>query len=189
MENRTRAIRKAHLLMKAAPLFLDTETTGLDDYAEICEIAVLDAAGNVLIDTLVRPLDLIPPEASAIHGITNKMVARAPTFPEVLQHLLGFLYGRTVIIYNLDYDWRLLWQSADAHGIEAGIEEGSWHCAMKLYADYHGQWNDYWGNYKWQKLGNAGLQCGLELPEGLHRARADAELARRVVLYMSEAKR
>ena len=79
--------------MKADPLFL--EGVGLDDYAEICEIAVLDAAGNVLMDTLVRPLNPIPPEVSAIHGITDRMVAGAPLFPEVLPELQGLLNGRT----------------------------------------------------------------------------------------------
>ena len=56
---------------------------------------------------------------------------------------------------------------------------------MKLYARFFGQWSDYWRNYKWQKLGEAALHCGLELPKDLHRARADAELARQVVFYMA----
>ncbi|MFB6287159.1 MAG: 3'-5' exonuclease, partial [Candidatus Bipolaricaulia bacterium] len=43
-----------------APLFLDTETTGIDERAEICEIAVVAADGTSLVDTLVRPTGPIP---------------------------------------------------------------------------------------------------------------------------------
>ena len=59
---------------------LDTETTGLYDDAEIVEISIIDENGGVLLDTLVKPLKPIPAEATAIHGITNEMVATAPTW-------------------------------------------------------------------------------------------------------------
>ena len=36
-------------------LFLDTETTGLDDRAEIVELSVVNAKGEPMINTLVRP--------------------------------------------------------------------------------------------------------------------------------------
>ena len=137
-------------------------------------------------DTLIRPLTPISPEASAVHGITDRTVANAPTFAEILPRLQRTVSSRTVLIYNLNYDWRLLWQSAEAHEIdELAIDKSTWHCAMKLYARFFGEWNNYWGNYKWQKLGEAALHCGLELPKDLHRARADAELARQVVIYMA----
>ncbi len=34
--------------------FLDTETTGLDDQAEIVEIAVIDSAGNLVYEALIE---------------------------------------------------------------------------------------------------------------------------------------
>ena len=74
MTERARAVQTARGWLKADPIFLDTETTGLDKYAELCEIAILDAAGHILMDTLVRPLTLISPEASAVHGIIDRMV-------------------------------------------------------------------------------------------------------------------
>ncbi|MFJ2900325.1 exonuclease domain-containing protein [Streptomyces sp. NPDC087218] len=58
---------------------LDTETTGLDYDSRIVEIAVTTAAGTVLLDTLVNPGAPIPAEAAAIHGITDVMVADAPS--------------------------------------------------------------------------------------------------------------
>ena len=81
--SRVKAVQKARELLQAAPLFLDTETTGLHASDQIVEIAICDLGGNVLFDTLVKPTAPIPPEASAIHGIDDAMVASAPGWPEV----------------------------------------------------------------------------------------------------------
>jgi DNA polymerase-3 subunit epsilon len=61
---------------------LDTETTGLYD-AEIVKIAIINYLGEILLDTLIKPSILIPAEVTDIHGISDAMVADAPTFPEV----------------------------------------------------------------------------------------------------------
>jgi DNA polymerase III subunit epsilon len=55
--------------------FLDSETTGLDEQAEIVEIAVLNSAGNLVDEVLIRPQQPIPHRVIAIHGITDTMVA------------------------------------------------------------------------------------------------------------------
>src|SRR5690606_37121994 len=47
--------RQARAWLAANALILDTETTGLDADAEVVELAVIDCAGAVLLDTLVRP--------------------------------------------------------------------------------------------------------------------------------------
>ncbi len=52
------------------PLFLDTETTGLDDKAQILELAISDAQGSILLKTRLRPTVPIDREAEDIHGIT-----------------------------------------------------------------------------------------------------------------------
>lgn len=46
-------------------LIVDTETTGLENDAQIVEIAVVDLAGRVLLDSLVKPTIYIPREASS----------------------------------------------------------------------------------------------------------------------------
>jgi DNA polymerase-3 subunit epsilon len=61
-------------------LILDTETTGLDGDAEVVELAVIDCAGSVPLDILVRPIGPIPVEAAAIHGITDAMLADTLTW-------------------------------------------------------------------------------------------------------------
>lgn len=57
------------------PLFLDTETTGLDDKAQILELAISDAQGSILLKTRLRPTVPIDREAEDIHGITAESLA------------------------------------------------------------------------------------------------------------------
>lgn len=189
MSNNAGAMAREWLDRK--PIFLDTETTGLRRDAEICEITLINHDGAVLLDTLVRPARRIPRDASAIHGITDEMVKDAPTFAEILSRLEELLTGREVIIYNREFDQKMLVQSAAALGIpfkpwwRRPDNAAQWHCAMHLYAEYRGDWDDYRGSYRWHRLGNAARQCGLQITEGLHRARADTDLTRQLVLHMA----
>ena len=71
----------------------DTETTGIGRTAEIVQIGVLASDGSVLLDTLVRPLNRkrISADATAIHGITMKMLVDAPSYPELVPALIKLL--------------------------------------------------------------------------------------------------
>lgn len=169
------------------PLFLDTETTGIDNRAEICEIAVVGADGTSLVDTLVRPTGSIPSGAQQVHGITDDDVRDSPTFAEVAPSLREILDGREVVIYNADYDVRLMRQSAQALRLPRQTWNGppTFRCAMRLYAEHHGDWNPSKQSYAWQKQHVAARALGLALPDDLHRARADAELCRRIVCALA----
>ncbi len=149
------------MLENPRALILDTETTGLDDSAEIVQIAVIDMAGAVQLDTLVRPTRPIPPAATRIHGITDAMVANAPTMAAIYDSLLLLLAGELVVIYNAAYDVRLLAQSIRAAAATDPTLRGhardmqgfaQWHCAMLRYSEWVGDWNEYYGNYRWQRL-------------------------------------
>lgn len=136
---------------------LDTETTGLDRTAEVVQIAVVNSAGTVLMDTLVRPVKPIPVAATRIHGITNEMVATAPCFGEIMLQLTKILAGRNVIVYNAVYDRKMLHQSAEATVIQKveWKEVATWYCAMEAFAEIYGEWNSYRESYVWQKLSTA----------------------------------
>lgn len=167
-------------------VFLDTETTGLDHDAEIIEIAVLDARGATLLDTLVRPDRPIPADASRIHGIDDALVAGAPRWPEVAPLLIPLLLGRRVIVYNADFDARLVNQMNARHGVAFHPGTAGWHCAMKRYADFVGEPNPKYGGNRWHRLDVAVAAFGAQ--PGGHRARADAEACRLVVAGMARAR-
>lgn len=181
---RQRAARIAREWLTLNPLFVDTETTGLEDDAEIVSIAVVDAAGNALLDTFVKPSQPIPPEATAIHGITNEMVEHAQTFAQLFPALSATLRDRTLILWNADFDSRMIRQSARTAGIQDGRINAE--CAMELYAPFYGDWDKRRDTYRWQTLGNAAMQCGLKVrTTELHSARTDADVCRQIVQYMA----
>jgi len=189
---RTAAILTAQQWIKTQPVYIDTETTGFRNDDRVVDIAVVDFDGVVLFETLVNPCKPIDPEAAAITGITDETVKDAPNFLQVWARLANVLKDRLVITYNADFDTRLLNQSAQAAGVLDDWlvwqrDHIQFECAMLLYADYYGDYNDYRHSNRWQKLSVAAQQCGIAVPADLHRARADAELARRVVLHMAKA--
>jgi DNA polymerase III epsilon subunit-like protein len=59
-------------------IFIDTETTGLELKDRICALGVIE--DNATYFERINPGKKIPPAASAIHHITNEMVADAPSF-------------------------------------------------------------------------------------------------------------
>lgn len=135
---------------------LDTETTGLYQ-GEIVQIAIVDASGKTLLDTLVRPINPIPSDATAIHGITDQMVQSAPTWGDIWLDVSMTLAGRNVVVYNAVYDRKMMHQAAEAAGLPKfeWKEHARWWCAMEAFAVVYGDWNDYRQSYRWQKLTTA----------------------------------
>ena len=156
-------------------LILDTETTGLGSDAEIVQIAIINLRGDVLIDTLVKPSGIIPDEASAIHGITLKTVEREPTFDQIAEQVRALLGRKMCLIYNTNYDVRLLQQSADAVGISTfKTQFARFQCVMLPYSAWVGEPGRSRGEYRWQRL-----------PGGDHSALGDCRAVRRVLFKMA----
>jgi len=61
-------------------IFFDTETTGNTEKDFLCQIAY--KSEDEIFSGLYKPPIKIPPEASAVHHITNKMLEDKPTFSE-----------------------------------------------------------------------------------------------------------
>lgn len=151
LRHRDQACRWARSLLERTEwVILDTETTGLDHSAEAVQIAVVAPSGATLIDTLVRPTGLIPPEATAIHGITNAMVALAPPFTEIYPRLQEIVGGKTIVAYNAAFDSRILDQTCRRHRVQPLVAR--WECAMEQYARFVGQWSARTNSYTWQRL-------------------------------------
>jgi DNA polymerase III subunit epsilon len=182
---RREAIAAAQITVNRRPVYLDTETTGLNAADQIVEICLIDSDGRTLLESLVKPTGRIPIEATRVHGITPAMVATAPTWREVWPQVESALTGRPLGIFNAEYDLRLMQQSHRAHGLDWPRLACMPFCIMKLYAQFHGEWDARRGSYRWQSLENARLQCRLDLPNA-HRARADALLARAVLNYLAQ---
>ncbi|WP_322807799.1 3'-5' exonuclease [Thermanaerothrix sp.] len=161
------------------PLYLDTETTGLDKNAEIVEIAIIEHDGSPLFQSLVRPSRPIPPEVIAVHGIHDDEVKTAPPWPIVWNSIRPLLKGRLIAAYNADFDRRMMEQSLTRYGFK-WQETLTTLDIMQIFADYRGEWDPNRRAYRYFKLEEAGRFLGIPLPNS-HRALDDARLARAVL--------
>ena len=179
-EDKAAAVWKATTWIEADPLFLDVETTGLDHDAEVIEVAILDKHGATLLDTLVRPVGQIEPGAIGVHGITPEMVASAPLFADIASQIAALIEGRMVIAHNSSFDERLIYRGFMKTG--AGLEDlpkSKWRCTMHLLTDIN--------DGRWPTLGLAMELAGASFEgiEDAHRAKADAEGCRRIVMALT----
>jgi DNA polymerase-3 subunit epsilon len=95
-------------------IVLDTETTGLDpaDGHRVVEIACLELSNHIPTgrhyQIYLNPERDMPPEASAIHGLTAQFLADKPRFGEVVEKFLEFVGDAPLVIHNAEFDMRFL---------------------------------------------------------------------------------
>jgi DNA polymerase-3 subunit epsilon len=107
--------------MALRPIFYDTETTGISSENDrIIEIAAYDPIQERKFVRLVNPGRSIPAEATAIHKITNEMVASEPSYAEVGKEFISFCEGDVVLIAhnNDNFDIHFLRNEFKRHSIE-----------------------------------------------------------------------
>lgn len=151
---------------------VDTETTGrgpkwgggVDELVEIC---ILDGSGTVLLNTLMKPSGTMHPDAAAKSGITDAMLATCAPFSSVAEQVRDHLDGKHVVIYNAEYDTKLIAAAFMACGQVIPTYQAR--CAMLAYHKFSGR--SAWT--KWAKLEEACQAEGI-IPQGTaHRALGD----------------
>ena len=103
----------SHLVLTRPLVCIDLEATGVMlGRDRIVQAATATILPNGLVSTwqsLVNPEMPIPAETTAVHGITDAMVASAPTFAQVAPTLTALLLGSDLAGYNVErFDRRLL---------------------------------------------------------------------------------
>jgi DNA polymerase III subunit epsilon len=100
---------------------VDIETTGWQhEQAEITEIGAVRLTGGQLTGefaSLVRPAGPIPPDISALTGITDAMVSRAPRAAAALRAFLAFAGDCVLVAHNAPFDIGFLTAASAAAGI------------------------------------------------------------------------
>jgi DNA polymerase-3 subunit epsilon len=154
---------------------LDTKATGLRRPCEIIDIAILDAIGQVQFSGLICPKEPIPALITDLTGITNQMCGGLLTWPEMKPYIMDLIANHDVITYNAKSDRHMLHCSDDMWELpQTDYKLNSpWYCAMEAYAPHHGEFDDYYGSWRWAKLTEAMVEQGLPL-QPVHRALNDA---------------
>jgi DNA polymerase-3 subunit epsilon len=92
------------LKLKRPVAFIDLETTGIniisDRIVEISVLKILPGGEEIWFESLVNPGIPIPPKVTAIHGISDSDVEKAPLFREIARNLTTFLEGCDLAGYN-----------------------------------------------------------------------------------------
>ncbi|HET7275279.1 MAG TPA: 3'-5' exonuclease [Longimicrobiaceae bacterium] len=92
---------------------VDVETTGGSPQHghRITEVAAVRVSGGEIrsvFSTLVNPERSIPRMITGITGITDEMVAGAPTFREIAPQLASAMQGKVFVAHNAAFDWRFV---------------------------------------------------------------------------------
>jgi len=98
---------------------VDLETTGGAETDRITEIGAVKVRGGEVVgefQTLVNPRTHVPPLIAVLTGITNAMVAAAPTLREVLPAFLAFAQGTVVVAHNAPFDTGFLRRACEGLG-------------------------------------------------------------------------
>jgi DNA polymerase-3 subunit epsilon len=105
----------------------DTETTGVRvDEARIVTAAIVVRGGNLPDRTfsyIINPGVPIPPEASALHGVTDERAQAEGAEPkEALEDIASrltaaLIHGMPVVAFNQSFDWSVLHYELVRHGL------------------------------------------------------------------------
>lgn len=168
--------------------FIDVETTGRDPVNDrIVEMGIVLGQGGEVVAThnwLFNPGRAIPPEISAIHGITDADVADKPTFADMAAEILQRLEGAIPAAYNAVFDRSFVLAELE----RAGVRTASPPPAVRREVDWMDPLTFARELYKAEEsraLGDMAQRLGIELVQA-HRATDDAVAALRVLYALAK---
>lgn len=162
-------------------LFLDFEATGTDPHKDrIVEVCLLRTDGQSIV-TRVNPGRPIPPEATAVHGITDEDVQDEPRFKNIAPGIQAIVAGAVLCGYNIRrYDTLLLDAELRRSG-EAGLPRAAAGMLAVQEIDLYRLWSDA----EPRTLEFAAKRfAGQELGETAHSAEADTKVLPAVLAGM-----
>lgn len=187
----------ASLLNRQDVLILDTETTGVSNWSEVVEIALIDTCGRAIYDRLVLPQGQIPRAASNVHGLTRKHLEEfgAKPWPDHHAPVVAALRRASVLLaYNMRFDLRLIDQTVQRCNVLTDMPSGASQprlaarCVMLEYAAWRKVPHE-WRKGHW-KLHSLQAACSQEVAGWMrqdHRAIADCHMT--LALMRAVAKR
>lgn len=148
-------------------VIVDVETTGgKTSDSKITEIALYKHDGQQIIDefvSLVNPQMPIPPFIVNLTGINDKMVANAPTFPEIARKIVEFCQDSIFVAHNVGFDYGMIRSEYRRLGYDFRFPHLCTVKASRIVLPGH-------DSYSLGKIANA---LGIKV-EGRHRAGGDA---------------
>lgn len=91
--------------------FVDIETTGGAQDSRVLEVGIVRVEGNRVVDTfqtLLNPIDYVPPIITRLTGITSEMVQGAPEFYQIADRVQEMFEGSILVAHNASFDYGFL---------------------------------------------------------------------------------
>ncbi len=161
--------------------FLDVETTGLSpNYGDrVCEVAVLRCQWGdtqAAYQTLVNPQRPMGAGAYAVHGLSDALLAHAPSFGEVADEVLALLEDAVFVGHNAPFDLGFLASELGHVGrpMPRLIALDTLRLARTIY------------RIPSYALGSLSAHLGVSRPDGAHRAMADVQTTRAVFEHIAD---
>ena len=162
---------------------LDFETTGVDPFHDrVLSYALLDPSGTE-ITGLVNPGVPIPPESADVHGITEAMLADAPSSSEGLSVVVDWvqsLVDRQVglVVFNAAYDLTML----RAEAVRLGLSQPDW-SRLLVVDPFVVDWGLERGALGQRRLVDVASYYGIDVHQA-HDASCDARAAREIAVEL-----
>lgn len=174
---------------------LDTETTGVDENADIIEVSLSfpvdsDEPISEIMNYTQRykPLSPVPPEASAIHSITTEDLADCPSYVDDIDSINELLLTRRFYVgHNVTFDRTKLIENHARSGSplpEEIADENSWICTLRFARKMFAEDMDYANftlSYLWFKY-ELYKKCDYRIKA--HSAEDDVYMCYKVLLHL-----
>jgi DNA polymerase-3 subunit epsilon len=157
-------------------LVVDTETVGSGPTIEIIEIAIGDISGNILFESLVRPVFNRLPSPSKHQRFDRAAFETASYWSDIWPSISKLITNKLLVAYNATFDCRALAAMTARHAYSS--PERAWRCAMQTV-------KKGLGVKKSLTLSEACARFGLE--GGNHRAACDVEATCRLLQALRNA--
>src|SRR3954447_11748234 len=106
-------------------IVLDTETTGFDPLMghRIVEIGCVEVINYIPTDNqlhlYINPERDMPPEAFAVHGLSEEFLRDKPVFAQICSQFLDFIGDSRLVIHNAEFDMQFINAELKRLGIPA----------------------------------------------------------------------
>jgi len=136
--------------------YLEVDTDGLRDDADILRLLLVDTSGKPLYDQLFKPRRPIEKRITNLTAITPEMLQNAPRLADEWERARHAFSGRYILSFNLEFDQTKLRENAERYVVAPLSIIGA--CLMQAARTYFRQ-------YAYPKLATLCAQVGFPLPD------------------------
>ena len=100
-------------------IMLDTETTGLNAYDEIIQLALVNLKGEVIYQQYFKPSVPSSPEAYEVHKLSDEFLATQPRWSSCWPAIEALLKDKVILIQNASFDIKMFKQTCGKYHISS----------------------------------------------------------------------